>query len=200
MNSAARGGAIVHLNGWPGAGKLTVGRILAEWLDARLIDNHLLHDVAIACAGLDDPQRWPLYEEVRSAAYRTLRNRPPTERFVMTNALCVGSKREREAWDHVVDLAMARRAPLVPVILDADFEENARRMKSPGRSARKLADPELLRTFIATDRIQQPDVPELFVLDVTALSAEQAASRICDHLARTGPDIPPAGERHRSFR
>jgi broad-specificity NMP kinase len=58
---------IVHLNGWPGVGKLTVARLLAPRLQARLIDNHLLHDVAIRCAGIDDRARWPLYETVRAA-------------------------------------------------------------------------------------------------------------------------------------
>jgi shikimate kinase len=48
---------IIHLNGWPGVGKFTVARLLSEQLGARLIDNHLLHDVAIQCAGFTDPQR-----------------------------------------------------------------------------------------------------------------------------------------------
>lgn len=199
-DAVAQGGVIVHLNGWPGVGKLTIGRVLAARLDARLIDNHLLHDVAIACAGLEDPQRWPLYEDVRSAAYRTLAGRPAAESFVMTNALCVGSERERRAWDHVVDLAMARGAPLVPVVLEAGIEENARRIRDAGRGPRKLTDPALLRSFVACDSIQRPDVPELLILDVTALSAEQAAARIRDHLARVGADISPAGDRHRNFR
>lgn len=67
------GGLTVHLNGWPGVGKLTVGRVLAERLGARPIDDHLLHDVAIRCTGLADPGRWPLYEKVRQAAYEALR-------------------------------------------------------------------------------------------------------------------------------
>lgn len=199
-DAAARGGVIVHLNGWPGVGKLTIGRLLAGRLKARLIDNHLLHDVAIACAGLDDPQRWPLYEAVRAAAYRILAARPVAEGFVMTNALCVGSARERAAWNHVVDLAVARRAPLVPVVLEAGIEENARRIGDPGRGPRKLTDPALLRGFVAGDSIQRPDVPELLVLDVTALSAEQAAAHICGHLARIGADLPPAADRHRKLR
>jgi hypothetical protein len=199
-DASARAGVIIHLNGWPGVGKLTIGRALAGLLDARLIDNHLLHDVAIACAGLDDPQRWPLYEEVRAAAYRTLAGRPAAESFVMTNALCVGSERERQAWDHVVDLATARRAPLVPVVLEAAIEENARRVADAGRGPRKLTDPAVLRSFVTHDSIQRPDVPELLILDVTALSAEQAAARIRDRLARIGAGLAPAGDRHRAFR
>ncbi|MET3794424.1 AAA family ATPase [Aquamicrobium terrae] len=194
------GGLIVHLNGWPGVGKLTVGRALADRLGARLIDNHLLHDVAIRCTGLADPGRWPLYEKVRHAAYEALKDRPHADTLVITNALCANDARERQAWNHVVDLAIARNAPLVPVVLEADFEENARRLRSPDRAGRKLADPAVLRSFLTADSIQKPDVPDLLVLDVTRLSADQAADAICRHL-RSGADdrFRPATDRHRNL-
>ncbi len=192
------GGVIVHLNGWPGVGKLTIGRALAGKLGARLIDNHLLHDVAIRCAGLDAPGRWPLYEVVREAAYRALAKRPDDEAFVMTNALCMNTPRERHAWEYVVDLAIARKAPLVPVVLEADLVENARRLQSHDRTGRKLTDVETLRGFTTIDSIQRPDVPELLVLDVTELSADQAADIIYRHLhSGAGSLLQPATDRHR---
>lgn len=188
---------IVHLNGWPGIGKFTVGRTLAERLGARLVHNHLLHDVAIVCAGLDDPARWPFYEEIRQAAYTALAHRPRTETFVMTNALCVGSEREREAWDHVVDLAIARSVPLVPVVLEASFDENARRIQSDDRRGRKLVEPDILSDFMKADRIQKPEVSELLTLDVTRLSADQAADKICDHLSALASGLERASAKHR---
>jgi shikimate kinase len=39
---------LINLNGWPGVGKLTVGRILAKTLGGRLLDNHTLLNVASA--------------------------------------------------------------------------------------------------------------------------------------------------------
>lgn len=190
---------IVHLNGWPGVGKLTIGRALAGRLAARLIDNHLLHDIAIRCTGLDDPGRWPLYESVRRAAYDALTHRPDGETLVMTNALCTNAPRERQAWNHVVDLAMARNAPLVPVVLEAEFQENARRLQSPDRKGRKLSDPADLRAFLAADSIQRPDVPELLVLDVTQLSADQAADAIYRHVQVEADRLQPATDRHRNL-
>ena len=90
---------IIHINGWPGVGKYTIGKELAKKLDARFIHNHLLHDVAFACAGHGDDDRWPLYEKVRLAAYDVLARRPASETFVMTNALCYGVDKEIEAWN-----------------------------------------------------------------------------------------------------
>ena len=177
---------IIHLNGWPGVGKRTIGEMLAARLGARFIHNHTLHDVAIACCGVDDPERWTLYEHVRSAAYEALLQRPRDETFVMTNALCEGSAREREAWDHVVALAKARDVPLVPVILEADLAENERRLQSTNRTGRKLTDPERLRRMIAADALLMPDMPGLLVLDVTRLTSGEAAVAIERHVRSQG--------------
>lgn len=179
---------IIHFNGWPGVGKKTIGEIVAARLGARFIHNHLLHDVAIACHGLNDPARWALYEEVRRAAYEALRLRPRAEVFVMTNALCTNSARERDAWGHVVDLAVDRGVPLIPIVLEADVAENVRRIQDSERVGRKMTDPDLLREFMATDTIQRPDVPELLVLDTTKLTSAGAAEVIIDHVAALSAD------------
>ena len=190
---------IVHINGWPGTGKHTVGRIVARLLPARFVHNHVLHDVAIACAGYGHPDRWPLYDEVREAAYRTLLKRPARETFVMTNALCTNSLRERAAWNHVVDLAAARGSALVPVVLEVSLAENERRVASFDRQNRKLTDPAELRRMRVTDTIQRPLVPELLTLDTTEMTAEDAASAVLRHMAmlREAGPLPLAGEGHR---
>ncbi|MGF6227644.1 putative kinase [Inquilinus ginsengisoli] len=187
---------IVHLNGWPGVGKLTVARLLAPRLQARLIDNHLLHDVAIRCAGIDDPARWPLYETVRAAAYQVLADRPRSETFVMTNALCIGSPREREAWRQVVALAETRAVPLVPVVLEADDTVLCSRVQRLERQGRKLTDPNVLAAMIRSDRLLKPDVPERLDLDTTRLAAADAAVAIEAHLLAVRDRLAPADSRH----
>lgn len=175
---------------------MTICALLAGKLGARFVHNHLLHDVAIACAGLDGTERWQLYEAIRSAAYEALTRRPAGEVFVMTNALCRNAPRELEAWRHVVELAIARSVSLVPVVLELSIEENCRRLRSAEREGRKMTDPALLREFIAADNIQRPDVQELLVLDVSALSAEQAADRIREHLDSIRETLRPATRKH----
>ena len=193
---------IVHLNGWPGVGKQTIGRLVATTLGARFVHNHLLHDVAIVCAGFDHPDRWPLYEEVRRAAYGALARHPPGEVLVMTNALLKASRRGQQAWAHVVDLAMARASPLVPVVLDAEPDELCRRIESPERSGRKLADARELRELLATRALQRPDVAELIELDVTPLPAIEAAAEVVARLRalRESGDLRPADRQHLRMR
>lgn len=115
---------IIHLNGWPGAGKLTTAREVARKLDAHLLDNHTLHDVPGRLCDRGTDEYWELYHQVREAAYRRVLALPSHQILVMTNALTNESDREREAWAAVKKLAVARAVPLVAVTLECSLDEN----------------------------------------------------------------------------
>ena len=186
---------IIHLNGWPGAGKRTIGERLAQRMGARFVHNHLLHDVARICVGRvgrNAPEYWATYERVRSAAYDALAGRPRDEPFVMTNALCRDDPRETEAWEHVVTLAVRRNVALVPVVLDIGLEENCRRAQSADRVGRKLSDAAHLRELHGRLALQRPAVPELVSLDVTALDPDVAASVLHARIDGLRPALKPA--------
>ena len=187
---------IIHLNGWPGAGKKTIGEALSKILGARFIPNHLLHDVAIVCAGFANEDRWELYEAVRLAAYRVLARHPSSEIFVMTNALCNDTPREEVAWKHVVELAITRNVSLVPVVLELSADENVRRLQSPERAGKKMTDAAALRRYFGRYSIQRPDVPELILVDVSDLSPEQAAHAVLARLNSLTPMLQPATLQH----
>jgi broad-specificity NMP kinase len=187
---------IIHLNGWPGAGKKTIGQALSALLGARFIHNHLLHDVAIICAGYESAERWDLYETVRSAAYQALLRHPRSEIFVMTNALCKDFPREELVWKHVVELAVAREVPLIPIVLEVAVEENVRRLQSPERFGWKMTDAAELRAWLGVYSLLRPQVPELIALDVTELSPEQAAQAIATRINRLKPALRPATHQH----
>ncbi len=55
-----------------GAGKKTIGGQLSGVPKARIIHNHVLHNVAIMRAGVDDPDRRPLHDGLRSPSYAPL--------------------------------------------------------------------------------------------------------------------------------
>ncbi len=191
---------IIHLNGWPGVGKKTIGEVLAHRIGARFIHNHLLHDVAIICAGLQTEARWTLYEKVRRDAYEVLAAQPGSDVFVMTNALCRNNIREQQAWKHVVEMAITRQVPLVPIVLQAALTENLRRLQSRERTGKKLTDPHSLESYLSMDTLQYPDVPETLLLDVTQLSAEAAAEQIAAHIDLIRTRLSPATNQHLQLR
>ena len=189
---------IIHINGWPGVGKKTIGGIVSHQLAARFIHNHVLHDVAFACAGRGEADQWPLYEKVREAAYEVLKRKPDNEIFVMTNALTEAAK-EIEAWSRVVELAIDRNVALIPIVLNADIEELCKRVSSPERLETKLKDSSALRQMVQNYSLQVPSVHETQEFEVGGLSAMQAASDIVDYVKRLSTDCKPASSRHLEF-
>jgi predicted kinase len=177
---------IIHLNGWPGAGKLTVAREVARKLDARLLDNHTLHDVPGRLCDRGTPEYWELYDQVRDAAYRRILTLPPHAMLVMTNALTRESRREREAWAAVKALASGRDVRLVAVTLECSLDENVRRIASESRRHRKLVDPEPLIEWRSTLTLLADDSVESLTIDNTNLSPEQAADAIVAFVQQAG--------------
>ena len=169
---------IIHLNGWPGSGKLTVAREVARKLEARLLDNHTLHDVAARLCDRHTHEYWELYYQVRDVAYRRVRALPAREVVVMTNALTIESDREREAWAAVKSLATSRGVPLVAVTLHCSLEENVRRIAAESRRHRKMTDPAPLIEWRSTlTLLTDGSVPSLTV-DNTNRSPDEVADQI----------------------
>ncbi|ANK90417.1 MULTISPECIES: AAA family ATPase [Rhizobium] len=169
---------IVHLNGWPGTGKLTIGRLLATRLGARLIDNHTLLNPAEALFARSNPLHASLREQIRRAVFDHAVHADPAESFVFTDALA-DDEQDRAMFSWYVDLAAARGADLVAVLLDCAPEENARRLISPGRSeALKLTDTAKLQQLRATYKLLCGLAEQTVEIDTTNLSPEQTAARI----------------------
>ena len=169
---------IIHLNGWPGSGKLTVAREVARKLEARLLDNHTLHDVPGRLCDRGTPEYWDLYYQVRDAAYRRVQALPSQQVLVMTNALTNESEREREAWAAVKTLAADRGVPLVAVTLQCALDENVRRIASEGRRHRKLDDPAPLIEWRSKLTLLTDDSVRSLALENTSLSPDLAADEI----------------------
>jgi predicted kinase len=175
---------IVHLNGWPGSGKLTVARVVARKLGARLLDNHTLHDVAGRLCDRHTREYWELYYQVREIAYKRVRALPFHETVVMTNAFALESDREREGWAAVKALAHDRGVPLVAVTLQCSLDENVRRIASEDRRDRKMTDPgPLIEWRSALTLLTDGSVPSL-TIDNTNRSPDQVADDIAGFVRR----------------
>ena len=76
---------MVYIVGPPGVGKYTIGRLLAEQLGCRLVDNHYWCNVIFSLVKEDGitplPKGiWPLVGQVRSAVLKTIGEFSPVGR------------------------------------------------------------------------------------------------------------------------
>lgn len=170
---------MIHLNGYPGVGKLTVGRILARRLGGRLLDNHAIYDVAFALAEFRSPAWDRLARGVRDVAFQGVEALSPQVPVITTNA-CSDSDWGREMWRAMLDLAARRGSPFMVVSLDCDPQENARRLGSEGRGGGKMTDPVALEAYRRNWRLLEHGGDGLLRLDCTSLSAERAATAIME--------------------
>jgi broad-specificity NMP kinase len=173
-------GMLVHINSWPGAGKKTIGELLASRLNAKFIHNHHLLDLVEACCDRGDPEWQPLYDTIRKATYECLAHRPTGESLVMTNAV---AKEETTVWPQICELATRRGDVLVPIVLTVNADENHKRLLDPGRTGSKLKSIQILDSLREKHELHIPlDIATTLVLDVSELSPEIAADHIEAHL------------------
>ncbi|MDP5216581.1 hypothetical protein Q5Y75_05075 [Ruegeria sp. 2205SS24-7] len=171
---------VVHIGGWPGAGKMTIGRIVAEALGGRLIHNHLMLDAARAIYARNTSESIAMREEVRGLILAHARRLPDDVPIILTDALA-DEPEAKTLFQPTLDLARDRKAPLRTFVLDLTFEENQRRLSDPSRTgSAKLTDTNVLRTLRDQEKLFLPE--GAIVLDVTDMTAQTAADHICAHL------------------
>ncbi|HEY8614882.1 AAA family ATPase [Phenylobacterium sp.] len=170
---------LIHINGYPGAGKLTLGRRLAEAIGGKLVDNHSIYNLALALTEMKSPAYFETLRAVRVIAFQRVLELPPLTPVVVTNAHMTDSDWGNENWDAWADLARQRGARLLVVVLDCQADELDRRIASPERAARrKLTDPAQF-TGARTGRMlidRGGDATLRF--DTTGLSPDEAFSRV----------------------
>jgi thymidylate kinase len=177
---------IIHINGWPGSGKLTIARCLAAHLGARLLDNHTLLNPAEALFDRGDPLRGQLRRAIREAVLDHAVQAAADARLIFTDALA-DDVEDAALFDDYRRLARRRSAALVSIVIDCEASENERRLTQSGRDENfKLTRKEALRDLRARYRLLRPPDVVRLDLDVTALSADQASRDICDGLRGVG--------------
>lgn len=184
---------IVYLIGHYGVGKLTVAKALCAATGARLLDNHLINNVVFSLIRVDGktplPETtWDFVNNIREVAFEAIEAlAPPHYSYILTNAL-QDDPVDRRWFARTVELARRRGAVFVPVELDCDEAENARRINTPDREANmKHTD---VASAIARRRKVTPlpiDHPNRLSLDTTHLPPAEAARKIIAHAGRLAP-------------
>ena len=177
---------IVELNGQAGVGKFTIGRILAELLGARLLDNHTIYNPAFATTEFRSPEFYETVRAVRKIAFERATELPANVPVIVTMA--PGTNRAwGEEWQTAFrELANARRSRLVTVHLTCAEAELHRRLVTPERALmRKLTDVTALAAL--ADRPALLDHADAVLeLDVGSLSPEASAQSIVAWLDECG--------------
>ena len=176
---------LVHINSYPGVGKLTIGRALADRIGGKLLDNHSIYNIAFALTEFRSPAFYDTVRAVRDLAYRRILELPAMTPVILTNWYSKGSSWGEENWDEVISLARRRPSTLAVVILSCSPDENERRIQSSGRDAmRKPRDV----TLVNSNRDSRPLIDRggdrVLHLDVSNLSAEAAAMAMAQWLAK----------------
>jgi hypothetical protein len=175
---------IIHINGYPGVGKLTIATALADMIGAKLLDNHSIYNIAFAVTEFRSPAFYDTVRAVREIAYKRVLALPARVPVVLTNWYSRDSEWSNENWSEIIALAQRRDCPLHIVVLACAPEENIRRIRSEERAAkRKPRNLEMIGSNLAGRPLLDHGGDRLLRLDVTDLSAEAAAGEIASWLA-----------------
>ena len=183
---------VVQLLGYPGTGKYTVAKELVRAMEAdgrttRLLDNHasgnlILSLVPTPTHGIPAPVMDRIIE-VRDAVLATLEQHTPRDWSIVFTNFPPDAERAR-ALDRHREVAAARGAGFVPVLLECDPDEVLRRVVAPERAARhKLVDPVRLQEIL-DDAVPLPPWDDIRRIDVTTLPPPEAARAILELLPR----------------
>jgi hypothetical protein len=176
---------IIYLIGFAGTGKYTIAKEICRLTNARLVDNQLINNPVFSLIRADGKTSLPesVWEKtwaIRHIVLDVIKDISPAEfSFVFTNELVDGSSDDEKLFSEIAELAASRNSKLIPVRLLCDEGELCKRIQSSDRSARfKVTNADNARSKIRSQRVLSVKHPHLLDLDVTNLSALQAAEAI----------------------
>lgn len=178
---------IIVLNGYPGVGKLAIGRELAAQLSGRLLDIHTVYNLAFALTEFRSPAFVETVEAVEAIAHKLILRLPAEVPVILTTVIAGTDAWGDAEWQRIEDLGKAR-PPFLVVHVNCALEENIRRIQSAERGKRrKPRDPEMARrNQLQGKTLAGAGAPHLLRLDTTAMSAVEAARAIAEWSTSAG--------------
>ena len=180
---------LIYLFGFPGVGKNTIGRAIENRTEFLAIQNHLLSNALRRAISLQPAENYEQLEPLLK--HHTMKSwvnflefvgaAVPQQGLIVTSVLYENDPDKVEFFNLVREWAVSQGRRFLPVRLVCSPEEMARRVESPSRDIQyKLTDRGILKNIISNNVLLQPD--DCFELDVTALTANEAADKIIDYL------------------
>lgn len=175
----------IYINGFPGVGKLTIAQELEKIIhNAKIFHNHLIIDPVAALVDRDSPEYLPIRTNLRRHVLEIIATSESTKGKTWIFTDCrLSDAIGREAAQDYKTAAERRGAVFIPVVLTCDLGENLKRAVTETRSSHtKLIDPVLVESIRQNVTLYHFDVGEELELDITELSALQAAQSISRYL------------------
>lgn len=178
---------MIYLIGLSGTGKYTIAQHIAHH-GYKIVDNHLINNPIFSMINLDGvtpiPRKvWETIGKIRSVVFDFIAS-DHTTNFVLTNELL---EYEHALYNRVMELANKRDSLFIPVKFAISNAEHIRRITSPGRAERfKLTSAEEVDKQKTLITISHPNLCEL---DVTSLTAQEAAQKILVHVEKIQKDL-----------
>ncbi len=172
---------IITLNGYPGVGKLTIGKELVNLLRGRMLDIHSIYNVAFALTEFKSPEFIETVEQIEGIAHNLIRKLPADEPVIITTVLAGEDEWGDQEWRRIAELG-AERPPFLVVHLTCSLDENKRRIASEDRILKhKLRDPAVaVRNQTEAKPLLGLDEPDLLTLDTTDMTPLAAARAIAE--------------------
>jgi predicted kinase len=167
---------LIHLNGLPGVGKLTIARSLHGLTGGHLLDNHTIYNPAFSLCEFRSPAFYAMVRSIRTTAYTYAATIPADTTIVLTNCI-KDTEWGRENWTALLDLSTARRCPFLAVTLQCDVDEHRQRLINEQRLyLRKLTDWDELPNDGRA--LLEYGASSVLHLDTTRLTPRQSAEAI----------------------
>lgn len=186
----------LYLIGYPGVGKYSIAQELQRTAPHtfgpdnqntgfKMVDNHLANNAIFSLLdrvpheSTDVPEiGWTAIRKIRDAIIEYVAH-DREHSFVFTNVLG-NIERDKAIFNQIKGCAATRSSLFIPVKLLVDHEEHQRRVSNPARALRHKSTSFTIANMPAG--LLEIEDPNLFTLDTTHLTAEQAAAAIINFI------------------
>lgn len=187
QNNNKKQSLVVLLYGAPACGKLTIARELSHHQNLFLLDNHHFNDVVMPFVDLNEnslPDINDAIYKIRSLALDILKKykKSTSSGFVFTNVL-LESDSDKKAVLELQQFADEIEAQFVPIHLTCSLDVLIQRVQNDERKTKgKLTDPEILKSFLAYQKMIDIEHPNKIRINTTNLTIPETVDKIASYL------------------